>query len=341
MVKKTKSTKPPEDTTKKKTAIFIYPPKPGEFGWEVMQWQGFVRKKAKEYDQVVVSCKDSSKPLYQDIFAEYPPHAFAINLSSETDRFIWKKDQVIPHDQQEFIVYGTETTEHPFDILFHARNAKHQEKNYPVEMWVELSRMFYEAGYKVASVGNNAHHIEGTYDLTGESLDAIFDYMRSAKCIVGPSSGPMHLASLCNCPQVVWGDERVYVGGNTLETRYKKTWNPLGVPVDYITTSWDSPDRWKPKPKIVFLRTERLIGMGKSRVAKPAPPTQAQNLQALQAAINAALQGSKYLIEVHRKTTDHRAEYKHFYIQSGMSDEDINHCRRHFPGQIFINTDWK
>jgi hypothetical protein len=346
MVKTPQRTNPPEVTTKKSVALFTYPPKPGEFGWEVMQWQGFVRKKAKEYDRVIIRCKESSEPLYRDI-----PCATILNYGSPPTQvedvdtiWVWEKDKQIPHDQQEFVVYGCEKTEHPFDILFHARNAKHREKNYPVEMWNKLSRMFYDAGYKVASVGNNAHHIEGTYDLTGESLDAIFDYMRSAKCIVGPSSGPMHLASLCNCPQVVWGDERTYVGGNTLKTRYEKTWNPLGVPVDYIITTWDSPERWKPKPKTVFLRTKRLIDNDlKSSAQAIAPQAQqhAQNLQALQAAINAALQGGKYLVEVHRKTEDLRAEYKHFQINCGMSDEDIKHCRGHFPGQIFMNTEWR
>jgi hypothetical protein len=331
---------------KKKVALFIYPSLPGEFGWEVMQWQGFVRKKAKEYDRVIIQCKESSNPLYMDIpnASFFNPGIPPVQIEEIVRTYVWKKDQHIPHDQQEFIVYGCEKTEHPFDILFHARNAKHQEKNYPVEMWAELSRMFYDADYKVASIGNNAHHVEGTYDLTGESLDAIFDYMQSAKCIVGPSSGPMHLASLCNCPQVVWGDERTYVGGNTLETRYKKTWNPFGVPVDYITTAWDSPGRWKPEPTTVFLRTKGLIDndlKSSSPAILPQAKQHAQNLQKLQSTINAALQGGKYLIEVHRKTEDHRAEYKHFYIQQGMSDDDIKHCRSHLPGQIFVNTEWK
>jgi hypothetical protein len=243
MIKNPPSTTLPPKAKKTKSAYFDYPEKPGEFGWEVMQWQGFVRKKARFYDHVIVNCKDSSKPLYQDIKGLYFNDASPSISSNGTDLFTWKKDQVIPHNQQEFIVYGTEKTEHPFDFLIHARNAKHQEKNYPVEMWNELVKILLDAGYSVASIGNNAHHIEHTYDLTGESLNAIFDYMRSAKCIVGPSSGPMHLASLCNCPQVVWGDERIYVGGGTLKTRYEQTWNPLGVPVEYITTKWDSPGR--------------------------------------------------------------------------------------------------
>jgi hypothetical protein len=49
--------------------ILIIGPWIGEFGWEVA-WSGICRKKAKNYDYVVVSSFNTSYPFYSD-FCDY------------------------------------------------------------------------------------------------------------------------------------------------------------------------------------------------------------------------------------------------------------------------------
>ena len=64
------------------------------------------------------------------------------------------------------------------------------------------------------------------------------DLLASARLCVGPSSGPMHLASLCGCTHLVWcGGPK----GEWKRTRahYLKSWNPHGTAVRaYAHGSW-------------------------------------------------------------------------------------------------------
>src|SRR5689334_9170193 len=48
----------------------------GEFGWELMSWQGFVRKLSRGYRRTVVYCPRGREALYADFAAEIIPHVF-------------------------------------------------------------------------------------------------------------------------------------------------------------------------------------------------------------------------------------------------------------------------
>ena len=46
----------------------------GEFGWELMSWQGMVRKLAPRYKRVIISCRPESQALYQDFATDFVVH---------------------------------------------------------------------------------------------------------------------------------------------------------------------------------------------------------------------------------------------------------------------------
>ena len=56
------------------------------------------------------------------------------------------------------------------------------------------------------------------------SLKELVGIFSNAKLIAGPSSGPMHLASLCGATHLVWSTEYNRV-------RYERDWNPFKTPV--------------------------------------------------------------------------------------------------------------
>ena len=94
---------------------------------------------------------------------------------------------------------------------------------------------------KFASIGLDiaSHHIKGTKDLRGLPLDLLCDYMASAHLIIGPSSGPIHLASLCGLKHLTWGlEHNLY--------RYKSDWNPHEIEMEYIISN-----NWDPKVETV------------------------------------------------------------------------------------------
>jgi ADP-heptose:LPS heptosyltransferase len=72
-------------------------------------------------------------------------------------------------------------------------------------------------------------------------LSEVMDLMAGATMVIGPSSGPMHLASLCGTPHIVWTDDKVWPAAKmNNRTRYEKAWNPLRTPCKVLDANgWD------------------------------------------------------------------------------------------------------
>jgi hypothetical protein len=59
----------------------------GEFGWELMQWQGYIRQLSKFYKHTIVYGRPSSSYFYKDFVSEFRE----LNVSSwDTDAYILK-----------------------------------------------------------------------------------------------------------------------------------------------------------------------------------------------------------------------------------------------------------
>ena len=120
------------------------------------------------------------------------------------------------------------------DVVIHARNRKIREiDNWPTESWQKLVSLF-PKWVTIACIGSKEEslHLEGTVDARGYCLEQTVGILSSAKCILGPSSGPMHLATLSGCPQIVWTSNP-----NQNFSRYKYCWNPFYVDVDMLLTN--------------------------------------------------------------------------------------------------------
>tara|TARA_R110001583_G_scaffold33738_12_gene113850 strand:- start:505 stop:1344 length:840 start_codon:yes stop_codon:yes gene_type:complete len=131
-------------------------------------------------------------------------------------------------------------------IILHARDRSlRSSDNWPVKNWNFLVDKLKEKGYiNIVSIGlkNESMHIEGTTDMRECEHGVLLDLLASAKCIFGPSSGAIHLASLCGCPQIVWTTEYNF-------DRYTKNWNPFGAKVVFL-----SEYGLQPKPQYVYNR---------------------------------------------------------------------------------------
>lgn len=139
----------------------------------------------------------------------------------------------------EYKLYRGLTTDIDCQIVFHARNRQiRKNDNWSIDSWSELQKQIKDIGFNVASIGTTAEssHIPGTIDFREKPLEEVCGLLRSADVIVGPSSGPMHLATLSGCPQVVWT-------GNPKQnySRYKYTWNPFCTDVEIIESDLPTP----------------------------------------------------------------------------------------------------
>ena len=141
----------------------------------------------------------------------------------------------------KYIIYGTEK-ENRYDYVFHIRNRKsvRAEDNWSIERWQELAALLGKEN-KIACIGTKEESgwIEGADDMRGVELQTLFDVLYNCRCAFGPSSGPMHLASLCNTPHVVWS-----IPNNKI--RYEENWNPHNT-----KTCFFSEHDWHPSAAFV------------------------------------------------------------------------------------------
>jgi len=230
----------------------------GEFGHEVLG-TGILRAHARHFDRVIVCSRPSSAALYYDIATDFRSHDIQCigmgsratedtkPLTATVDALVepgcerWPARFVPPNcgapNTEEKIIHcfpyyhrmGREREEWKGVVVFHARNRLHQiERNWPMENWAQLAKWIVDEGLaeRIVCVGTReeARLVEGCLDMRGSPLGKQMDIAASAYLAVGPSSGWMHLASLCGCPHITWvgGKEHVYV-----RRRYVDRWNPL------------------------------------------------------------------------------------------------------------------
>lgn len=251
----------------------------GEFGWELMSWQGHLRALAENYDEVTVCGPTGHSALYQDFADKFIPHS----IQGAKDCWKTSKDQkdsiatvvadmkslggqyvepagFVPIAKQKFIQYGTKDsvkTEFIFDVLVHARGrfGRGADRAWEPPHCDQVVKRLLKAGYKVGAIGTQAYRPEGATDCRSFDLQILMNIMRSAKLVIGPSSGPMHLASLCGTPHLVWTDTKRYSAiRGTNRMRYQAIWNPLHTPV-YILDKFG----WRPSVEAVSSFTEEIL----------------------------------------------------------------------------------
>jgi hypothetical protein len=226
----------------------------GEFGWELMNWQGYVRSLRGNYDRIIVSCREGSRPLYEDFAHEFLFHRLqgtanchvllGIRNRHELERVLGaipaEADHLqplkyIPSGSQEFIRFGKTREEMKMDLLIHARGrtAMAAERNWNPGKWGEFVEGAVRAGLTVGSVGlkDDTLDVDVTADFRGRTLSETMDAIASSRLVVGPSSGPMHLSALCGTPHLVWTDGQTYSMGKSSRQKYESWWNPLGTSV--------------------------------------------------------------------------------------------------------------
>jgi len=238
----------------------------GEFGWELFCWQGFIRDLSRDYEKTIVIGRPTNAFLYED-FAEFVPFdpesfetdAWRCNNAKSANELV----NSIPHDQyfsgqfdigfryasnhglitmgqsdeQEFHQYSSDITDEGYDVILHGRNkSTGSERNWSLEQWEKLVSIIPD-DLSIACIGNDeAFHIEGTEDKRNIDLETLCAIMKNSKVIAGPSSGPMHFASLCGLKHIVWSED-------FNRERYQKLWNPFKTKVIYY-----SADGWNPDP---------------------------------------------------------------------------------------------
>jgi hypothetical protein len=234
----------------------------GEFGWELMNWQAFLRALRPHYARITVCARESSRALYADFCDDFVPHGlrghanahvlFGIHDPAELKRLLAMRPadcdalaplRYIPADAQRFLRFGDASrAPEAVDVLLHARGrGLASERNWSAAKWQELAGRLLDAGARVGWIGlpSDTLDIGIGRDLRGRPLAETLDLLAAARMVAGPSSGPLHLASLCGTPHLVWTNRKTYGMGKTSREKYESWWNPLRTPVTVLDNGFD------------------------------------------------------------------------------------------------------
>jgi len=275
----------------------------GEFGYEIMAWQGFVRMLSRNFQETVVICQPGHEYMYQDFATrivkwDMPAGNTALwqrrtqsdeaggdSCAREAKRIMsgageythmnpyWvstAKD--MPHERwrgcscyaQEFVKFGNRPPgrrETPKYMVIHARDTNKSHTghvNWSRENWTELVKRF--EGWDISCIGSmdGSMLIEGCDDLRGSTLENLATYLSQVDLVVGPSSGPMHFASLCCTPHLVWS------AYNISRDLYTRSWNPFFTPVTVVepedgSKAWQTRESWSPGVDMIETEIRKML----------------------------------------------------------------------------------
>jgi hypothetical protein len=244
----------------------------GEFGWELMQWQGFVRARRRYYNDVHVLTYPGRDYLYEGCKV----HHHAIDLKSAGYRYgVMSQGKALQMVEEKAAEIGLEdydvfrpallcTRYHkaiwkqdfrlfqetplattPYDAVFHFRSVRKKGsdiyQDYSPEAADELVQRCLERGLSVGCIGHPDYSYcpSGCEDYRSIDLQRTVAAMSSSRAVVGKNSGPMHLASLCGKPTIQWAEDQWRLD-------FSLRWNPFRVPI-YIVSSTES----QPSPQSV------------------------------------------------------------------------------------------
>lgn len=252
-------------------------PYAGEFGYELMQWQGYVRARHHYYREVHVITYPGRGYLYEGCVVHHhdiPLHKAGYQygalgpgaeqgMAAEKAREIGLADYDVFSPallctkyhrrlfKQDFRLFQEPAPDlHVHEVAFHFRaveKAGDHAKNYPREFADKLVEMCRARGWSPVCIGHPDYSmcVQGCQDRRHVELRETVAAICGARIVAGANSGPMHLANLCGKPTLIWAFAQRSID-------YSLRWNPFRVPI-FVAAN----DSHAPEPKRV---AEALAG---------------------------------------------------------------------------------
>jgi hypothetical protein len=252
-------------------------PYSGELGWELMEWSGYVRRLRDKYRRTIVISYAGHGCLYDG--CEYYPHDLTLEASGYWYGSLSAKqihamvasypralglrsyDWLHPthlNNYAKFLLgpqlfwkpFERNRKHYPYDVAFHFRSirrADQDEKNYPLEYARDLVQQCKSHGIQVCCIGHPLYALglNNCDDLRSSNLRESCEVLKRIRLVVGGSSAPMHMASLCGLPIVVWWKATPF--DTELRDRYLRLWNPHRASVFVVSDS-----NFQPSPEQVL-----------------------------------------------------------------------------------------
>lgn len=252
----------------KRGDVLIAGPYFGELGFELMRWQGYVRALRKRFKQTYVITFPGREILYEGChvlahdadlkrtgygYGHVPSSVRADMVRRIAGRAKIDRYELFDTDmlstpflrkvlwQQEWVAFVKDDPDVPaLDWIFHFRSivkdGPDSRSNFPTHEADRLVQLARARGLRVACIGHPmfSYCPPNAVDLRDYPLGRAVAAFNKANLVVGQLSGPMHLASLCRKPIVIWAD-----GGWRIASC--RRWNPFNMPIHVVTETSFSP----------------------------------------------------------------------------------------------------
>ncbi|MBN2562240.1 MAG: hypothetical protein JXQ75_15050 [Phycisphaerae bacterium] len=247
----------------------------GEFGWELMNWQGRVRWFMVHggYERVIICARPDRRALYATAchdgrVAFCPVPRLDLLGRSNDDHRIDEDNRPIPSAELRWMVEsvarraceGAGIDVDDATILAPEYRSALWPTTRDHQLFAELRvrvpiaadvvlvprerELAPQRNQPVSWWEDLAANLEGhrlSVEFYTSRLDEAIRQLSRARLAVGASTGGLHLASLCRCPHYVWGsgpEARWTRLGITNRQRYETIWNPFGTPCRYDECGW-------------------------------------------------------------------------------------------------------
>jgi hypothetical protein len=252
----------------------------GEFGYELMQWQGFVRARKPYYEKVHVLTYPGRDYLYEgcavhhhEVDLKAAGYGYGLMTPGETQRragALAAEIGLLDYDvfepsllctqyhkrlfwRQDFRVFQEPALGEIRDVAFHFRavqKAGHDTaKNYAPQLASDLVQAFSREGLSLLCIGHPDYSLcpEGAEDRRSVDLQQTIAAINSVRLVVGENSGPMHLANLCGKATVLFAQDQWRID-------YSLRWNPFRTP-QYVAAN----DTVQPAPERLLAATKDAL----------------------------------------------------------------------------------
>lgn len=274
----------------------------GEFGWELLNWQGRVRWEAVNggYDRVVVCATADRRPLYEASCSILPHGRLSFcptvelelpGAASEDHRLDAQGRPMPPEILRELAEAAARSACHEAGL--NCADAVVLTPDYAGGLWPTTGehQLFAELRQPAALTTDvllvprrrnlaPERNLGATWwevlaadleraglrvELYEPPLEEAIRRISRSRLAAGASTGGLHLASLCRCPHYVWGcgpESRWTRWGITNRQRYETIWNPFGTACRYDECGWQPSS---PHVRDAICRTLDAIGLAPGR----------------------------------------------------------------------------
>lgn len=261
--------------------VLIAGPYVGEFGFELMHWQGYIRKRISHYKEVHIITYPERDYLYPSCHVHYhnirlekAGYGYGLLSPTQQKKIVIAKAKELGLKKYDILTSGHLCTKYhrrflwgqrfelfqepPLDgenrnLAFHIRSVDKdgpdKAKNYPHNLADQLAVLCLKRGYKICCIGHPdyAYCPSGCEDLRSADLKKSVAAICSAKIVVGENSGASHLANLCGKPTVLWASSQWRID-------FSLRWNPFSVPIFVAANNTHTPP-----PPVVMHAIDKAI----------------------------------------------------------------------------------